>query len=326
MLLGVFFNMILYGILVVQAYSYYQVYKKDALWIKYLVLYLFVVETANTAIDMVMMYQPLILEYGHQLVNFPVMFAAEPITIVAISAPIQMFFAWRIHRLTKQTIIAIIIVVLSLVSFAGGLWTTIMITIIKLFKRKPELHWPALMWFLSATVADVLITVTLVINLSKRKTGFASTDDAISKIIRMTVQTGMITALFAIGDVIFFMTLPKTAWNFIWDLSLTKIYANCLLSTLNARAGLKEMSSHHSNHRQISTIASRRQNTFADQPLTPIHVQSSMFEMEQKTTYDRSFEISSRSHHDDAEYGITVTKVVETIPDSTPFQAKGMAL
>jgi hypothetical protein len=28
------------------------------------VLYLFVVETANTGIDMAMMYQPLILEYG----------------------------------------------------------------------------------------------------------------------------------------------------------------------------------------------------------------------------------------------------------------------
>jgi len=168
------------------------------------------------------------------------------------------------------------------------------------------------MWFLSATVADVLITGTLVINLSKRKTGFAATDDAISKIIRMTVQTGMITALFAIGDVIFFMTL-KSAWNFIWDLALTKIYANCLLSTLNARAGLKEMSS-HSNHRQISTSGGRR----------PIHVQSSMFEMEHKS-YDRSFE-RSHSQPDDAEYGITVTKVVETIQDADPRQSKGVAL
>lgn len=46
-----------------------------------------------------------------------------------------------------------------------------MITIIKLFKRKPELHWPALMWFLSATIADVLITVTLVINLVSMSSG-----------------------------------------------------------------------------------------------------------------------------------------------------------
>ena len=30
--------------------------------------------------------------------------------------------------------------------------------------------------------------------------------------------------------------------NFIWDLALTKLYSNCLLSTLNARTELKESS------------------------------------------------------------------------------------
>lgn len=303
-------------------------YRNDARWIKYLVLYLFLIETANTAIDMVMMYQPLILEYGHKLVVFPVMFAAEPVTIVAISTPIQLFFAWRIRLLTKQNIVAAIIAILSLVSLAGGIWTTILITIIKLFKRKPELHWPALMWFLSATIADILITITLVINLSRRKTGFAATDDAISKIIRMTVQTGMLTALFAVGDVIFFMTLPSTALNFIWDLALTKLYANCLLSTLNARAGLKEMTSHQSGQRhQISTTGgnSRRPNTYMNEPVTPILVQSSVFEMEQKA-YDNSYERSSRSNNDDMEYGITVTKVVETMEDPEPPRTKGLAL
>ncbi|KXN86822.1 hypothetical protein AN958_09558 [Leucoagaricus sp. SymC.cos] len=340
MLVGVFVNMILYGVLVAQTYTYYQIYKNDARWIKCLVnpfptvnmvsraqltqvLYLFIVETANTGIDIAMMYQPLILQYGHPLVNFPVMFAAEPITIrvwpkVAISTPIQLFFAWRIRLLTKQNVVAAIIALLSLVSLAGGLWTTILITIIKLFKRKPELHWPALMWFLSATIADVLITITLVINLSRRKTGFAATDDAISKIIRMTVQTGMLTALFAIGDVIFFMTLAKTALNFIWDLALTKLYTNCLLSTLNARASLKEMTSAQSGQRQISTGGgnSRRPNHYLDQPVTPIHVQSSVFEMERKS-YDRSYERSSRSNHDDVEYGITVTKVVYLLAAET---------
>lgn len=37
MLIGVFINMILYGVLVVQAWAYYQTYKRDAIWIKYFV-------------------------------------------------------------------------------------------------------------------------------------------------------------------------------------------------------------------------------------------------------------------------------------------------
>lgn len=48
---------------------------------------------------------------------------------------------------------------------AGGIWTTVKIIMIKSFSRKPELHWSALVWFLSACVADVLITLTLVFNL-----------------------------------------------------------------------------------------------------------------------------------------------------------------
>jgi hypothetical protein len=78
--------------------------------------------------------------------------------------------------------------------------------------------------------------------------------------------------------------------NFIWDLALTKLYSNCLLSTLNARASLKEMTSHQSGNRQASTIGGSRrpvsvqptlfffasscwpthQNTYLDQPLTPV--------------------------------------------------------
>ncbi|KAF8881770.1 hypothetical protein BD779DRAFT_995857 [Infundibulicybe gibba] len=244
MLMGVFINMILYGVLIVQAYTYYQTYKHDAAWIRYLVLYLFIVESLNSAFDIVMMYQPLILQWGRDeaVKFFPTMFATEPAVIVAISTPIQIFFAWRIRALTKSNWVAFIICFFSVVSFAGGVWTTVMIAIIRLFSRKPELHWPALVWFLASCVSDVLITASLVISLSKRKTGFVATDDAISKIIRMTVQTGMLTAFFAIGDVVFFMTLPHTALNFIWDLSLSKLYTNCLMSTLNARAGLKEMS------------------------------------------------------------------------------------
>jgi hypothetical protein len=91
--------------------------------------------------------------------------------------PIQLFFARRIFRLTKQPLVTIVISVLAIVSFgaclelfslhklltflhqAGGLWTTVKIVIVKLFSRKPEFVRSALVWFLAASVADVIITV-----------------------------------------------------------------------------------------------------------------------------------------------------------------------
>ncbi|TFK36160.1 hypothetical protein BDQ12DRAFT_634540 [Crucibulum laeve] len=315
MLIGTFINMILYGILIVQTYSYYQTYKRDAAWIKYLVLYLFIVETVNTGCDIAMMYQPLIQQFGQPdaVKFFPTMFAAEPIVIVFVSTPIQLFFAWRIKLLTKSNWLAAVIGFFAFVSMAGGTWTTIGIVKVKLFSRKPELHWPALLWFLAACISDILITIVLVVSLSKRKTGFVATDDAISKIIRMTVQTGMLTALFAIGDVIFFMTLPHTALNFLWDLALSKLYSNCLLSTLNARESLNDMAGYQSQQRHaISSSGNRRQgDTFIEAP----NHRASIYELD---THHKSFDATSSYPTRDVEYGITVTKVVETLQDPVP--------
>ncbi|KAJ7060519.1 hypothetical protein C8F01DRAFT_1142959 [Mycena amicta] len=242
MLLGVFVNLILYGVFVGQVLSYYKLYHKDGAWMRYFVLYLLVLETLNTGLDMAMMYQPLILEYGQQLTNFPIVFPTEPLMVVLISTPIQIFFAWRIHTITHLSSVPIIISIFALASLAGGLWTTAKVAIIREFAKKPLLHAPALLWFLSSAVADVLITVSLVLTLSHRKTGFVATDSVIDKIIRTTIQTGLVTAIFSILDVVFFMVFPHYALNFIWDLALSKLYSNALLSTLNARARLGAIS------------------------------------------------------------------------------------
>ena len=101
------------------------------------------------------------------------------ISQVLVSTPIQLFFAWRIRLLARSNWIAILICIFAFASFGrlctsvrttasnlltigGGIWTACRLGIIKLFARKPELHTPALVWFLSSCVADVLITGSLV--------------------------------------------------------------------------------------------------------------------------------------------------------------------
>ncbi|KAF7372846.1 hypothetical protein MSAN_00490600 [Mycena sanguinolenta] len=287
MIIGAFFNMILYGVLLMQTLTYYQVYRRDPKWMRLFIAFLFFVETANTSLNMAMMYQPLILEYGQEPVFFPIVFMTEPLCVVLVSMPIQLLYAWRIHRLTNSFWIPAIISVLAMASFAGGVWTAITIQILRQFSKKPLLHNPALLWFLGACVADILITVSLVIKLSQAKTGFSATSCMLDKIIRMTIQTGMITALFSILDVACFMILPAslihiysrcpsfdrllysqhyavskypldylffdilTDVDFVWDLSLSKLYCNCLMSTLNARERL-----HQQQHTMVLSLDS----------------------------------------------------------------------
>ncbi|KAF5355610.1 hypothetical protein D9757_012905 [Collybiopsis confluens] len=336
MLIGVFLNMILYGVLLNQMYFYYKTYT-DSIWIRLFVSYLFFLETANTCIDMAMIYQPLVAEFGtlKAVQNFPTLFLMEPIFIVAISTPIQIFFARRILKITKSYWIPGIIVALALASCAGGFITGVKIEGLKLFSKKPELHWSALLWFLTSCVADLLITAALVLSLSQRKTGYSYTDSVVDKIIKLAVQTGMVTSICAVGDVAFFMALPHNGLNFIWDLTLAKLYTNCLMSTLNARAGLMKSSENNGSsglpHRNpLENSSSRRERESRVRPKerfgfpdatspSMVSAPSNVYELENTKTFEAAVESEGRyspsSYHRDVEFGITVTKVVERMED-----------
>ncbi|KAJ7490998.1 hypothetical protein FB451DRAFT_1389739 [Mycena latifolia] len=329
MLIGVFINMILYGVLLGQVLTYYQMYQKDAAWMRFFVLGLFIIESANTAFDMAFMFQPLILNYGQKPIFFPTVFVTQPLCVVLVSTPIQLFFAWRIKSLTKSYWVPAFIAILAIASCTGGVWTAVMIRVVKTFANKPKLHNSALLWFLASCVADILITLSLVISLSKRKTGFSGTDSVIDKIIRMTIQTGMLTfvaAVFSILDVVCFMVLPHAAINFTFDLALSKLYTNCLMSTLNARQSLNNVSAtgavsneqrRNNSHGLIGNPTSptgrRHPDTFDHRAMDS----SGIYELDtQKAVgYDveATYGVPARE-----EYGIQVTKVIERVQGPHP--------
>ncbi|KAK1233527.1 hypothetical protein PQX77_003338 [Marasmius sp. AFHP31] len=352
MLIGTFMNLILFGVLMMQTLNYYQAYSRDSLWIRILVrvpsrrprvvfpymtsssnqvAYLFILETVNSAFSMANMYEALIAGFGSQeaVAKFPMLFLTQPILSVLIAFPIQLFFAWRVQIVTGTSWISAIIGLLALTSCAGGIWTGVKVGVIKTFIRKPELHTSALVWFLTSCVADVLITVSLVRSLSQRKTGFTATDSVIDKIIRTTVQTGMITAVCAIGDVVFFMTLEHSALNFIWDLILVKLYANCLLSTLNSRTTRREDSSGYfassssrdrrSNNwiepSMMNTRDRRKTAKFNQSHSIGLSTETGSYELENTKPFVR---VSPHSPKDPG-YGITISTVTEQVKDPEPI-------
>ncbi|KAF8556648.1 hypothetical protein OG21DRAFT_1482862 [Imleria badia] len=248
-LIGVFLNCILYGTVVVQTFMYFQTYKRDRRWFKIFIFYLLICETLNTLCDIGMMYEPLVIRYGTtQAVTFaPIMLSADPALTVMVSLPVQLFIAWRVKIMSKSKIVPTIICFLAIAAFVGGVATAVSVAIINEYAHFRKFDAAALTWLASSTAADILITTSLVYNLSSKRTGFAATDDVINRIIRLTVHTGLITAVFASLDIALFLAFRGTTLNFIWDLSLSKLYSNSLLSTLNARGGWKATSSVRDN-------------------------------------------------------------------------------
>ncbi|KAJ7084672.1 hypothetical protein C8R44DRAFT_894116 [Mycena epipterygia] len=326
LLIGVFFNMILFGaslqfhsrILILtavnagidrtglrQQLTYFQTPRKDPLWIRVLVWYVSFVETANAALDMAIMYEPLILHYGEIPDKLPTVFLTQPLCVILVGFPIQLFFIWRIRTLTESNIIPAIICLFAAAGFAGGVWTTVMVPIIARFSRIPLLYRSAVVWLISSAMTDICIAFRLAIALRQKKTGFEATDTVLDKIIRTTVQTGMLTALFSILDVTCFLILPGETVNFIWSIPLSKLYSNCLMSTLNARNNLRDTAL-SAGRAQQNMVFSKSARSIDGKParatVTLPNSDQSPFANHQETFVGGG-----------NEYGIRITRVVERV-------------
>ncbi|KAJ7090957.1 hypothetical protein C8R43DRAFT_1050199 [Mycena crocata] len=238
MLIGVFFNMVLFGVLIAQQLTYYKTSGKDPLYMKIFVWVIFFLEVANAAFDISYMYEPLILHYGAFPDNLPTVFMTQPLCIILVGLPIQMFFIWRVRTLTGSNILPAVIFLFALTAAGGGLATSVRVPAAKHFSNIPHLFRSAEIWLIAESITDLMIAASLSIALNRSKTGFPLTDTVVDKIIRMTVQTGMITALFSILDMVSFLTVTNATLNFMWNIPISKLYSNALLSTLNARTEL----------------------------------------------------------------------------------------
>ncbi|KAJ7140903.1 hypothetical protein C8R44DRAFT_238412 [Mycena epipterygia] len=212
MLIGVLLSTAFYGVMAVQMLLYYQTYRKDAIWIRYFLLYLFLAETANLGIEIGIIYEPLIVRYGAQraLITSPILLPGDAVSIVIVSTPIQLFTAWRISVITGSIVLPMIISILSVLSFGGGMLVTVFVSIRNEFREFQSFSGAVIIWLVSSALCDVMIAAVLTYSLWTRKTGFTAVDGQINRIIRLTVQTGAITAVAAIADVLLFLAFPTT--------------------------------------------------------------------------------------------------------------------
>ncbi|KAJ8522265.1 hypothetical protein ONZ45_g1137 [Pleurotus djamor] len=242
-LIGVFLNTLLYGVLVAQAYSYFDTYKcTDRPLLRYLIVYLLIVETANTGCMVEMIYDQFILKMLSPSwkgpLRPPILLSADALLTVLVSTPVQLFMAYRVRVLAKSLVALIVIACFSIASLAGGISTTVFVIILPDFS-KFDAYYPSLITMLaSAAAADLIIAIMLAFTLYKKKQqGLGEMNGVINKIVLFAVETGIVTAAFALANLVLILT-TTTGFNFIPDLALSKLYTNTILASLNARAGL----------------------------------------------------------------------------------------
>lgn len=66
--------------------------------------------------------------------------------------------------------------------------------------------------------------------LHKAKTSFKRTAALLSRVVSVTVETGLICATFAILALVFFVTFKEITYHLTPSITLSKLYSNSLLA------------------------------------------------------------------------------------------------
>lgn len=275
-LIGLTINILLHGVLTAQVYLYFTTYKTDRSWLKTFIVILYIADTFDSVISIYYIYDALVTHFGDEanLLRANWAFATDAVLTGAIGGAVQHFFAWRVYVLSKNVFAVLAIVLCSLVNFAGSLGATISVALNPNFSLLPGLRVEVTMWLVGAVLADMIIAIALVWHLGRHKYLYPALNSTINRILRMTVQTGVLTTILAIIDLTCYLCI-SSGIHLIFNIPLSKLYTNCMLSTLNARKvwrydGSSEADPSRGDVRSQS-VAFQAQST---QPEVFVHVES----------------------------------------------------
>ncbi|KAI0263187.1 hypothetical protein BC834DRAFT_971472 [Gloeopeniophorella convolvens] len=248
LLLGVIWNWALYGMLVVQVYVYSYNFSKDRRAIKLLVYGIFFMETLQTILSGADLYYWFVEGFGNlsHLANPYTSEYNTPIIGALIAMAVQFFFSWRIWVMSgrKAWWLCAVICLFSIVSAGGGFAGGIGAAVHGRFNSGRALKIEGMIWLIDNAVCDFLIAGSMIYYLTRRAVSEnLLTDHAMAKIIRLVVETNVLTTIVGIASVITVVGFPEKNWFTCPTAVLGKLYSNTLLVSFNNRISIRDAAS-----------------------------------------------------------------------------------
>ncbi|PAV21571.1 hypothetical protein PNOK_0152800 [Pyrrhoderma noxium] len=242
LLIGTYISTTLFGFTSLQTYSYYNTYVNDRVFLRVLVAVIWVLELIHTIFITRTYYELSVINFGSfaDFIRLPFVLKFSIVWSNSISCGVQAFFANRIRIMSGRWELAVICWSLSAVRYVTSLTAAaeeIKISVQTEFNG--QWKWIIIFVLAVGAVNDILIALGLGFYLSRNKSGISSSDRVVNKLIKFTVQSGLITSVLAIAMLICYLSMPD---NFIWlaiFVCLAKTYSNSFLATLNARNTLR---------------------------------------------------------------------------------------
>ncbi|KAG9308019.1 hypothetical protein JVU11DRAFT_12671 [Chiua virens] len=256
LLIGVFINTFLYGLVTYQFAAYYWRKFNDRLVIRLMVFFLFALDTFYSAALIYMAYYYTVTNYGKPdaLERGVWPYPLSPLTTALAAVVTQVYLG--IRRLTGSRFLCGIVIVLAIPTAILGMVISIESMVITVISELPRLTRMVIVWLCLQVAIDAFITTTLVIIFVRWRGGFRRTDNVINRLIRGAIQTGLFAGIFSLGDLIAFAAAPKMYLYSTFAFPIGRIYTNTLMDTLLTRDTIKaEMDATYEMNRPSAAIA-----------------------------------------------------------------------
>ncbi|KAJ7039744.1 hypothetical protein C8F04DRAFT_1084688 [Mycena alexandri] len=236
----------MFGLLTCQVYAYSSRFSTDSAKLKTLVAVVWLMQLGQIVCIGSALFTYTIIDYGHPetvVGPLPTSFAVGVLHGAIVIFCVQGFFSFRLYTFSKRLFVPIFIWAVAFVRFIGSM--TIVVTALRMDSLvEYEIQWG---WLFTAfwgvtVVNDLSVTgASVAFLLSQRRLGHRRTVALIDKLILWALETGMLTSVAMIVEVVCFYTMKD---NFVWVAFFilhTLLYSNSLLASLNSRATLRAM-------------------------------------------------------------------------------------
>ncbi|PBK88480.1 hypothetical protein ARMGADRAFT_1167949 [Armillaria gallica] len=238
-IIGDLLNWGLFGTLSMQLYLYYLAFPKDRRSIKCLVYGIYIVEFVQTMIVTHDTFASFGYGFGEleALTEVCSSWLVVPIMDAITASVGQGFYAYRIYILSRSRIVPAFVICVSFTSSVAVIITGVYMfqasDITKLNDQKTSISLG-----ISAAgyaLCDIVIAICMTYYLMRHNTSFPQTRILITKLIRLIIETGSLTAVVALAALILFFAFPHQTFYVTPGLVLSELYANTIYMVLNSR-------------------------------------------------------------------------------------------
>ncbi|KAK0234823.1 hypothetical protein EDD85DRAFT_845475 [Armillaria nabsnona] len=288
-LIGCLLSLILYGILCDQVYIYYISFPEDNLTSKTVVYVLWLTETVQTATNIYYTFDTFCYNFGNLSGLDDVNITWFTIIILSgfVGCIAQLFYAWRMYKFSKKARwLCIILSVIAFTQFAAAICCGIQV--------RNSGHYSNLqkgsmlkIWLGGSVLCDTAIALCMAYLLSQAQTGLKSTRILLSRLIRLSIETGTATAAIAAVHMALYLSIHNDNYPAASANCLVKIYSNTVLAVCNSRmtrrirGGREDTTLHSFDSFDLSIgglnieLRDKETNTSADSSLRPEFTQRS---------------------------------------------------